>query len=56
MFEAILVANAVFPIEGLPAIIIKSDCSPPIFLSKSANPVFKPTTTASELFLNAFSA
>ena len=55
IFDAIFVAKAVLPIEGLPAIITKSDlCNPPIFLSKSLKPVFKPTT--SSLFLNAFSA
>ena len=43
-----LVANAVFPIEGLPAIIIKSDlCNPPNFSSKSLRPVGTPTTPLS---------
>mgnify|MGYP003322564473 CR=1 FL=1 len=45
IFEAIFVANAVLPIDGLPAIIIKSDlCRPPIFLSKSLKPVFRPVS------------
>ena len=39
MLKAILVANAVFPIEGRPAIISKSDlCKPPSFLSISVKP------------------
>ena len=46
-----LVPRAVFPIEGLPAIIIKSElCSPPIFLSKSFKPVGKPAILPSLLY------
>ena len=42
--KAILVAKAVFPIEGLPAKITKSDlCKPPNFSSKSVSPVGTPT-------------
>ena len=40
ILKAILVAREVLPIEGLPAIISKSEeCSPPSFLSKSMRPV-----------------
>ena len=41
---AMFVANAVLPIEGLPAKIIRSDlCNPPNFSSKSVKPVGMPT-------------
>ena len=41
--NAILVPKAVLPIDGLPAIIIRSDlCKPPSFLSKSLKPVGRP--------------
>ena len=48
------VPKAVFPIEGLPAIIIKSELwSPPSFLSKSLRPVGMPAILPS--FLNDLS-
>ena len=41
---AIFVANAVLPIDGLPAIITKSDlCSPPSFSSNAVKPDGTPT-------------
>ena len=47
---AILVANAVFPIPGLPAIIIRSDLwRPPNLSSKSLKPVGTPTIPSSFL-------
>ena len=49
--NAIFVAKAVFPIEGLPAIITKSDlCSPPSMLSRSLRPVGTPTMPSSFLY------
>ena len=46
-----LVAKAVLPIDGLPAIIIKSDlCKPPNLSSKSFKPVVTPTTPSSFLY------
>ena len=43
--NAILVANAVFPIDGRPAKINKSEfCKPPSFLSISRKPVVTPVT------------
>ena len=46
-----LVARAVFPIEGLPAIINKSDlCKPPSLSSKSFRPVGTPTIPSSFLY------
>ena len=48
--KAILVANAVLPIAGLPAIITKSDlCRPPSLSSKSLSPVGTPTIPSSFL-------
>ena len=48
--KAILVAKAVFPMDGLPAIIIKSClCKPPSLSSKSLNPVGTPTMPSSFL-------
>ena len=48
--KAILVASEVLPIEGRPAIIIKSDlCNPPSLSSKSLKPVGTPTTPPSFL-------
>ena len=45
------VAKAVLPIEGLPAIINRSDlCRPPSFSSKSLNPVGTPTIPSSFLY------
>ena len=45
------VANAVLPIDGLPAIITKSDlCNPPNLLSKSVKPVGTPTIPSSFLY------
>ena len=44
------VPKAVFPIEGLPAMIIKSDlCKPPSFLSKSLKPDGSPAILPSRL-------
>ena len=49
--KAILVPKAVFPIEGLPAIIIKSElCNPPSFLSISLSPVGSPAILPSFLY------
>ena len=49
-WKAILVARAVLPMEGLPAIIIKSClCMPPNLESKSVNPVGTPTIPSSFL-------
>ena len=48
--KAIFVAKAVLPIDGLPAIIIKSDlCKPPSLSSKSVSPVGTPTIPSSFL-------
>ena len=47
-WKAMFVAKAVLPIEGLPAIIIKSClCKPPNLESKSVNPVGTPTIPSS---------
>ena len=44
-FSIMFIENAVLPIEGLPAIIIKSPfCSPDVILSRSLNPVSSPVT------------
>ena len=52
--KAIFVASAVFPIEGLPARMIKSEfCNPPNILSKSPKPETIPEYLP--FFLNAFS-
>ena len=43
ILKAIFVAREVLPIDGLPAIISKSEgCNPPNFLSKSIKPVDVP--------------
>ena len=48
--KAIFVAKAVLPIDGLPAIITKSElCNPPNLSSKSLNPVGTPTIPSSFL-------
>ena len=54
-WKAILVAKAVLPIDGLPAIITRSClCKPPNLESKSVNPVGTPTIPSS--FLKALFA
>ena len=46
-----LVAKAVLPIAGLPAIITRSDlCKPPSLSSKSLSPVGTPTIPSSFLY------
>ena len=49
--NAILVANAVLPMDGLPAIINRSClCNPPSLSSRSFSPVGTPTMPSSFLY------